>query len=226
MTFLALDTSADYLSLALLKAGEIYAINIQAGQKHAEIIIDALRDFLARHQVQMRQIQGIAYGNGPGSFTGLRIGCAVAQGLAFAQNIPMVGISTLQALASQSTAPYIISCLDARMGELYMAAYQQEKAGKLTELSAPGLYSPAALPDLPAGISWEGTGSGFSVQAPALTARYTFTSVKATLFVQAREILLLALPQFAANQGVPAEKAGLTYLRDKVALTILERARA
>jgi tRNA threonylcarbamoyladenosine biosynthesis protein TsaB len=226
MTFLAVDCSTEYLSLALSHEGQMYALDIHVGQKHAEAIIDTLRTFLQTQGISMSQIQGIAYGQGPGSFTGLRISCGIAQGLAFAQHIPLIGISNLQALAIQSTGTHIISCIDARMGELYLAMYRLIN-GQLTTLKTPVLCAAdtlPALPFVPSATLWSGIGNGFLVHHDALHVNYPLAFIQPEAFVRAREILLLALPKFAAREGVEAEQANLVYLRDKVALTTAERA--
>lgn len=227
MAFLALDTSTEYLSLALYHKEQLYVSSTHVGQKHAEYAIDKLHQFLRTHEITLPQIKGIAYGKGPGSFTGLRIGCAIAQGLAFAQNIPLVGIDTLKALALQSTGTHIITAIDARMGEIYLALYHLHN-NELSTLLAPRLCSPYALPEVPAissgtDIMWSGIGNGFLVQHEALSAHYRPSNIQTEVHVQARDILLLALPVFSANLGVLPEAADLLYLRDKVALTIKER---
>ena len=118
MNILALDTSTEYLSLALSLAGELHTHDSHAGQSHSREILPALRALLDKAGIEMQALDGIAFGAGPGSFTGLRIGCGVAQGLAFGAGLPVVGISTLMALAQntqiQATqADRVIACLPA-----------------------------------------------------------------------------------------------------------------
>lgn len=225
MAFLALDTSTEYLSLALYHEGQMFTLCKYVGQTHAETVIDTLRSFLQHHDLSIKNIQGIAFGKGPGAFTGLRIGCAIAQGLAFVDDIPLVGVSTLKALALQSLGTHIISATDARMGEIYLAMYLIEN-GQWQTLLSPMLCSPHSPPALPLGeedIRWSGIGNGFSIQQQILATHYPLSQLQTEVFVEAREILLLALPQFAANQGVKAEFAEISYLRNHVALTLEER---
>ena len=122
MRLLALDTSTEFLSLALCVDGKSYTRDIHAGQSHSQQILPVLRELLDEAGVTLHDLDGIVFGEGPGSFTGLRIGCGVAQGLAFGAGLPVVGISTLMALAEgafqQAGADKIIACLDARMGEI------------------------------------------------------------------------------------------------------------
>ena len=127
MQILAIDTSTEYLSLALWLDGRVFSRDINAGQTHSQQILPTLRELLDEAQVELNALDGIAFGAGPGSFTGLRIACGVAQGLAFGTGLPVIAVSTLQALAQQSGAEKVIACLDARMGEIYHAAYEKKR---------------------------------------------------------------------------------------------------
>ena len=127
MQILAIDTSTEFLSLALWLDGRLLSRDIHAGQTHSQQILPALRELLDEAQVELESLDGIAFGAGPGSFTGIRIACGVAQGLAFGANLPVVAVCTLLVLAQQSGATRVIACLDARMGEIYHAVY--EKSG-------------------------------------------------------------------------------------------------
>jgi len=158
MNILALDTSTDYCSVALWRDGVVHERGALAGQSHSEILLDMVDAVLAEGGIRLAVLDGIAYGKGPGSFTGLRIACAVAQGLAYAVGIPLVGIGTLHAMAAACGAPRVICCLDARMQEVYHAAYVRENGGYV-ELSAPRVCAPAAVPEL-AGDAWAGCGNG------------------------------------------------------------------
>jgi tRNA threonylcarbamoyladenosine biosynthesis protein TsaB len=228
MRILALDTSTEYLSLALSLDGQIYVRDLHAGQTHSQRILPLVRELLTEARVEMADLDGIAFGAGPGSFTGLRIGCGVAQGLAFGANLPVVGVSTLRALAQseaikQGGAQKVIACLDARMGEVYHAAY--EKDGEAwQEVCAPGLYKPEAVPKL-TGSGWTGAGSGWAAYADVLGACY-HGQIATTLpneYPHAQAIAELALPVFAAGQGKPAAEAAPIYIRNKVALKTSER---
>ncbi|KAF0813165.1 tRNA threonylcarbamoyladenosine biosynthesis protein TsaB [Andreprevotia sp. IGB-42] len=225
MTFLALDTSTEHLSLALSTPDGVIARDWHAGQRHAEHTLPYLETFLAEAGVARSQIKGIAYGMGPGSFTGLRIACGIAQGLAFGLGVPLLGVSTLEALAAQcpQAQQLAYACLDARMNQVYCAAYRRSATGWV-EVIAPTLADPDAVP-VPDTDGWIGLGSGFAAYGEALTARLG-TQVSDTLpalFPRAAEILALALPRFAAGEAVPPHDAPLVYLRDKVALKTHER---
>lgn len=228
MRILALDTSTEYLSLALSLDGRVYTQDLLAGQTHSQRILPMLREMLTEAGIEMTDLQGIAFGAGPGSFTGLRIGCGVAQGLAFGAALPVVGVSTLLALAQgeavkQHGVQRVIACLDARMGEVYHAAYIRDEDG-WQEASAPGLYKPDDVPRLN-GAGWIGIGSGWKAYPEQLAADYgaQVENILADEYPHATAIAELALPMFAAGQGRPAAEAAPIYIRNKVALKTSER---
>lgn len=223
MNILALDTSTDYCSVALWRDGVVHERGALAGQSHSEILLDMVDAVLADGGVRLEALDGIAYGRGPGSFTGLRIACAVAQGLAYAVGIPLVGIGTLHAMAAACGAPRVICCLDARMQEVYHAAYVRE-GDSYQELSAPLVCAPAAAPEL-AGDAWTGCGNGFAVYGDVLRQRYgaALAVVEDAVHPHARDMAQLAVPMLAAGRGLAAEEAAPLYIRDKVALKTAER---
>jgi tRNA threonylcarbamoyladenosine biosynthesis protein TsaB len=163
------------------------------------------------------------YGAGPGSFTGLRIACGIAQGLALARNLPVAGIGTLLALAADCGADKVIACLDARMGEVYHAVYRKS-GGSWNEMHAPALYKPDAVPRLE-GNDWVGCGSGFRVHGALLAQRYhgAMSRTDPDAIPNAAAMLRLARQVFAAGRGVDAAAAVPLYVRDKVALKTSER---
>ncbi len=223
MNILALDTSTEHCSAALWRDGIVFEREVHAGQAHSEILIGMVDAVLAEGGVPLARLGGIAYGQGPGSFTGLRIACAVAQGLAFPAALPLAGIGTLQAMAMSCGVDRVVCCLDARMQEIYHAAYVRQGA-TYGEILAPRVCAPAAAPLLPDG-GWTGCGSGFAVYREVLQQRYGASLVKIVdgLYPHARDIARLAAPLFAAGCGIRAEEAAPLYIRDKVALKTAER---
>jgi tRNA threonylcarbamoyladenosine biosynthesis protein TsaB len=223
MPYLALDTSTESLSLAISSQQGIIAHGWPAEQKHAEMILPCLAALLEECQLTMKDIQGIAFGNGPGSFTGLRIAAGITQGLAFARGIPVLGVSTLAALAAGCDADQVYACLDARMNQVYCAAYRKEHGTWLEEI-APCLCDPDHIP-LPNGDNWMAAGSGFAMYSDALKCRLgeQISGIDATRLPLAKDILALALPDFVAGKGLAAHEAELVYLRNKVALKTHER---
>ena len=224
MNILALDTSTDFCSAALWRDGQVVERAVSAGQSHSTLLMSMVDAVLAESGLALVAVDGIAFGEGPGSFTGLRIACAVAQGLAFSADLPVAGIGTLHAMAVACGAPRVVCCLDARMQEIYHAAYSLDAGGQWCEVSAPRVCAPLAVPDAD-GDGWTGCGSGFAVYGPALQARlgHSLCAVRQDIFPHARDIAALAAPVFAAGRGLPAEQAAPIYIRDKVALKTVER---
>ena len=223
MNILALDTSTEYCTVALLHEGRLTSNEALAGQKHSEVILSMIDALLHASNLELTHLYGIAFGAGPGSFTGLRIACGVAQGLAFGAGLRVVPVGTLLALAESVGTPRVVTCLDARMGEIYHAAYRRVGAG-WRETVPPNVCRAGAAPELE-GAGWVGCGNGFAVYGDALAARYRgqLTSVQSQAFPHAREIVQLAYPMFADGRGVAAEYAVPLYVRDKVARKMHEQ---
>lgn len=223
MKILALDTSTELCSVALWLDGEAAVREELAGQRHSQIVLPMVHELLAEAGLGLNSLDGIAFGEGPGSFTGLRIGCGVAQGLAFGAELPVAGIGTLLALAEGAAADRVIACLDARMGEIYHAAYKKNENG-WEEVSAPALGLPQDTPEL-AGELWTGCGSGFAAYGEALCARYAGRLVKVLpeMLPHAAEIAMLAAERFRQGLGQDAAEAAPLYIRNKVALKTSER---
>ena len=227
LNLLAIETSTEYLSLAACHGETVYTHHVRAGQRHAEMILGAVSDLLARAELGLGDLHGVAYGEGPGSFTGLRIACGVVQGLALARGLKVIGVSTLLALADGSVrddaAGGVYVCLDARMGEVYYAACRRH-ASRWQMVHAPGVSRPQNVP-IPDSGTWSGLGSGFAVHGDALRSRLggTLGRVNATVFPTAEAVLRLASPRFGRGEGGAPEDAIPVYFRDKVALKKSER---
>ncbi len=223
MKILALDTSTEYCSVALAMGGECLERHVLAGQRHSHMILSMVAEALATAGMALSALDGIAFGEGPGSFTGLRIGCGVAQGLAFAHDIPVAGIGTLLALAEAVAAPRVIAGLDARMGEMYHAAFERGATAWRT-VSPPSLCLATQAP-LVDGSGWVGCGSAFRTYRDALGARLgsPLAAVREEASPHAAAIARLAEPIFRRGEGVPAWEARPLYVRDRVALKTHER---
>lgn len=224
MNILALDTSTDFCSAALWRDGQVVERAVLAGQSHSTLLLAMVDEVLAEAGVTLKAVDGVAFGEGPGSFTGLRIACAVTQGLAFSSDLPVVGIGTLRVMAAACGAPRVLCCLDARMKEVYHAAYIRNEAGEWQEVSAPRVCAPTAVPR-PEGMEWTGCGSGFAAYGDVLQRQFgpSLCGVRTDIFPHARDIAGLAAPLFAQGRGMPAEMAAPVYVRDKVALKTAER---
>jgi tRNA threonylcarbamoyladenosine biosynthesis protein TsaB len=223
MNILALDTSTEFLSLALQKGEQVFVRELNAGQTHSQRILPLLRELLNEANVALADLGGIAFGAGPGSFTGLRIACGVAQGLAYGANLPVVGVSTLLAVAEETGSNKVIVCLDARMSEVYHAAYEKVE-GQWKEVVAPNLSKPEMVATI-AGQDWTAAGSGWQVFASQLNAVYgnQVSEYSQILYPSAKIIAQIAQPMFLAGQGVTAAEAHPIYIRNKVALKTHER---
>lgn len=220
---LALDCSTEYCSVALLTGGEYTDRARRAGNRHSELLLPMVDDVLTEGDLALSDLDAIAFGAGPGAFTGLRIACGVAQGLALGANLPVVAVPTLLALAQGTAARRVLAALDARMGEVYLAAYEKLD-GSWQTVIAPCLCKPDAAPPLP-GWNWFGAGSGFAVHGDTLRASYPreLGVVDADAYPEARHIAALAHGEWRAGRTLPASGALPLYIRDKVAFTESER---
>ena len=225
MNVLAVETSTELCSVALLRGGELFVEEALAGNRHSNLLVPMLRRVLERARLGPRQMDAFAFGQGPGSFTGLRIACGIVQGMAYAAGRPVVPVSTLMALAEQSNEGRVIAALDARMGEAYVAAYARNGAD-WDEVLAPRLSGPAGLAPRP-GRRWAATGSGFDRHAWLREAYRESVEMRFEGDLpRAGAIARIAAGRFVRGGGVAAERAAPLYLRDKVALTSEERRRS
>lgn len=224
MNVLALETSTDRLSLALSCGTRRHARDRVVGNRHAETLFAELQSLLDEAGLALADLDAVAFGAGPGAFTGLRIACGVAQGLAEARGVPVVAVSCLEALAVASGAFRALVCIDARMGEVYHGAYERGASGVMIEAIAPSAGAPEAVPLPPSG-GWIGCGSGFAVHGAALAARHgsLLASVNPDLVPTAAAVLDIALARLRAGGGMDAAAAVPVYLRERVAMTVAER---
>jgi tRNA threonylcarbamoyladenosine biosynthesis protein TsaB len=221
MRFAAIETSSEWCSVALWRDGEVSAIERRAANRHSALALPMLERLLARAELSAADLDAVAFGAGPGSFTGLRIACALAQGLAFARGLPVLGISSLEALAEESRARRVVACLDARMREVYYAALEQD-AGRWRETIAAQCAPPERVP-LPPGEGWVGCGNGFSAYEELLRGKVSL--MKPEIHPSAVALATLAAPRLAAGEGVDAALAAPRYVREKVAFTQEELSR-
>jgi len=221
--FAAFETSTEWCSVALWHEGEIAAIERRTDNRHAELALPMLERLLANAGIGPAALDAIAFGAGPGAFTGLRIACGLAQGLALARDVPVIGVSTLEAMAEDSGAARVVACLDARMHEVYYSAYERNGA-RWRELIAAVCIAPAAV-ERPPGEGWIGCGNGFGVYREALNEALgdALAATRPAAHPGATAVARLAAPRLAAGGGVDAALAQPIYVRDKVALTTEER---
>lgn len=227
MKFLAIDCSTERLSLALSHGSQRWQHDDEGGAKASATLIPAIMALLARAQLQLSDLDAIAFGRGPGAFTGLRTACAVAQGLALGAHLPVLPIDSLAMLAQTalSLSPRVLSVLDARMGQVYVAAYEHSTEGWVC-LMPPSLSQPDVL-DIPA--SWREQGfalasNAHALYADAFSACLGQAGLAIDVWPQAMAMLDLAELAWARGEAVAPADALPLYVRDKVALTSAERA--
>lgn len=222
VNLLAVETSTELCSAALLRDRDLFVEEELAGNRHSELLMPMIRRLLERARLTPQSLDGIGFGQGPGSFTGLRIACGVAQGIAFGVNRPVVPVPSLLALAEQSNEGRVLVAFDARMDEAYLAAYARSGDDWQTVVE-PCLVDRAELPAVPS-RGWVATGSGFD-RFEWLRTHYRdsiATRIEGDL-PRAGSIAKLAARRLAKGLAVAPEQAAPLYLRDKVALTTEER---
>ena len=224
MKIVALDTSTDWLSVAAFDGSIVTSMRERAGTASSERVLPAVAAVLADAGWTLAQLDGIAYAAGPGSFTGVRIACGVAQGLAFGAGLPVIAVPTLGAIAHTAWrlhgANRVFACLDARMQEVYVASYERHGVA-WTLVDGPNVLMPGEV-SVPVG-AWHGAGTGFAAY-PDLAARLGLVDADPAITPDAQSVAEWAWPQFVAGEGLPAALAQPLYVRHRVALTSAERA--
>lgn len=218
MKILALDTATAACSAALFIDGDITRRYRLASRGHAELILPMLDELLAEADLTPSQCDLLAFGRGPGAFTGLRIAAGVTQGIAFATDLPVLPVSTLAALALRAYRERelcrVAAAFDARMGEVYWGLYRCDD-GLPSACSVEQVVKPdqVALPQQPDG--WAGVGDGWAAHADTLSRRLAVDTAWSDCYPRAEEIALIAAS--GDVEPLPAEQALPVYLRDTVA---------
>ena len=223
MKILALETSSESASVALLDGERVVERSVAGNPGHSETILPEILRLLNDAGLALGEVDAIAFGAGPGAFTGLRLACGVAQGLAMGAGKPLIPVGTLEALASQCERDTIFVAADARMSEVYFAAYRRLDGG-LQECLAPACAAPLDV-HLPDEGGWFGFGSAFRVYGevlvPALGAR--LSGFDGSPMPLASSVARLAAERFRRGEVVDPALAAPLYVRDKVAMTTAER---
>lgn len=221
MKLLAIETATEACSAALSIDGEIHERFQIAPRAHTELILPMVDELMVEAGIGISQVDAMAFGRGPGAFTGVRIAVGVTQGIAFGADLPVVPISTLAALAQSQDSDRVLAALDARMDEVYWGAYQRNSAG-LMELLGEECVSPPTEVPLPESEGWFGVGAGWLAYETVLSERCANQLVTTgdvfdgTALPRAREVAMLGVAGFDAGLAVSAEQAMPVYLRDKV----------
>ncbi len=218
MLILALETATDPGSIALWRDGKIIARTCPDRLSNSETLLPQAAETLRELGLNFGDVQGIAFGMGPGSFTGLRVSCGAAQGLAVARDLPLLGIGTLEAMALASGGERVIVALDARMGEVYYGVYVQGKLqGEI------GVYAPDAVP-VPDSTGWVACGNGLSSYPVLLERLASVVDVwKPEIMPSAEAVVRLAAPRLERGEAIDPADAAPLYVRNKVAQTVAER---
>ena len=220
MKVLAIDTADQCCSSALLVDDKLLEHEIQGERVHAEVLLPMIERLLAEAGVTLTGLDGLAFGRGPGAFTGLRVAAAMAQGLAYGAGIPVVPVSNLLALAASANRQHgfgrILAVLDARMHEVYWGAFEVHR-DEIKPLTVEILCPPEALSP-PMDSQWFGAGSGWAAYPEALKGRVSsLQGVDAGCHGTAGEIAKLGYKALKRGEAVPPELALPVYLRDNVA---------
>ncbi|NMH61335.1 tRNA (adenosine(37)-N6)-threonylcarbamoyltransferase complex dimerization subunit type 1 TsaB [Alteromonas ponticola] len=218
MKILAIDTATEACSVALSDDDKVIARFELCPQQHSQRLLPMVDEILKDAGISLKALDVLAFGRGPGSFTGVRIATGMVQGLAFGANLPVAGISTLAAMAQQcfrQTDTKTCACaIDARMGEVYFAIYQQRDNG-MAELVSEQVCSPEKAAELLGDLSFTPVGTGWQAY-PALQEKLAATTVVDILYPAAEFMLELAENALANNSVMAADKVSPVYLRDKV----------
>jgi tRNA threonylcarbamoyladenosine biosynthesis protein TsaB len=218
-TILAIETSSELASCALLRGGVLTRRASNGVRTHSQSILPMVQELLAEAGIALADCDAIAYGAGPGSFTGVRTATGVAQGLAFGAKLPVVAVVTLAAMAHSAGeaagATEVLAALDARMGEVYWGRYRKEGLAWI-EIDAPALAAPEAVP---APGSATACGNAYSAYPQMAGA----DAALADIMPDAGAVAQLAALEFAAGRVLAAAQAQPLYLRNKIAFTSAER---
>ncbi len=224
MRILAIETSTEHASIALICDEEVTERTLEGHANHSERLLPAVRELLTDSAISLQQLNGIAFGAGPGAFTGLRLACAAAQGLAMGAGLGVVAVCSLEALSLQGESDSVLVATDARMGEIYTAAY--EVSDGVPTLSGTLSCIPPQAFQLPQHRrEWFGVGSAFLIHRAILAERggAALRIGRPEARVRACDVGRLAAVRIARGDAVQPELAAPLYVRNKVALTTEER---
>ncbi len=221
MRLLALETATEACSAALWVDGEVYERYELAPQRHAEHLLPMLDALLAEASLELAQMDALAFGRGPGAFTGLRIAAGVAQGIALGADLPVVPVSSLAALAQgmyrERGVTQVLAGFDARMGEVYWGMYRAGGDGFVEAAGRECVCPPEAVP-LPPDGRWTGAGTAWVRYGAQLSQRLgeRLAGCEGERFPRARDIAELGVRYYRSGRAVDAARALPVYLRDKV----------
>lgn len=221
MKLLAIETATEACSAALWVDGTLTHRYRLAPREHTRLILPMMDELLSESDLVLTRLDALAFGRGPGAFTGVRIAASVIQGAAFGADLPVVPVSTLAALAQQGLdtgARHVLAALDARMGEVYWGAFEADAYGLAVAAGDELVVAPEVVP-VPRTPGWYGIGPGWRAHGDVLGARLgaLVSTMDPEPYPAAVEVARLAVRDLAAGHAVPADQALPVYLRDRVA---------
>jgi len=228
MNILAIECSTEVLSVAIYANGEVRERVEEGGRRHGDRLLLLMSQVLDDVRLSRLDLDAVAFGRGPGAFTGVRMAVAAAQGIAYGLDIPALPVSSLAALAQEGfdrgAAPPLLALLDARMGEVYAGYFDVDEVGLVFAVEPERLIPPEEL-ELPGDDVWCALGPGYRAYRAGLQARfgYRMDCLERSSFPQASTVVRLAARDLRLGRSVSASQAQPVYLRDKVAQTETER---
>ena len=219
MNLLAIETATETVSVALDLNGEVLERYQHAPRQHAELLLPWVEQLLAEAEIGFASLDAIAFSRGPGSFTSLRIGIGVVQGLAWASELPVIPVSSLAATAQSAFNEGInnaLVALDARMNEVFTGAFEANSNGIMIPVSAEKVCGPQDV-QVPAGSETYGIGIGFDRYEALNKLSGQLAGIRSDVWPKASSVLKLAQEWLLSNEALPAEQAQPVYLRDNVA---------
>ena len=219
MNILAIETATEGCSAALETDNScIHRFRISP-RRHTELILPMVDELLHEANIHMQDLDVIAFGRGPGSFTGVRIAIGIIQGLAFAHDTPVIPISSLNALAQHyaDRHTHVATAIDARMQEIYWGLFKRNGQGMMQQVMEEVVCSPTSLPELPEG-DWFGAGTGWNAYHEELKSQFNshLIGYSDDVFPSAKDIIPLAKSAYIEGNIIPVELALPVYLRNKV----------
>ena len=218
---LAVDTATEACSVALLCDGEIISRFAISPREHTQKVLPMISEVLAEAEMSLNQLDALAFGRGPGSFTGVRIGVGIAQGLALGADLPMIGVSSLMTLAQGafrvSGQSHVLTAIDARMSEIYCAKYQRTVEGFWQGEETEAVLIPDDFKDNFASLtgSWGHAGTGWQAYPQLLVDDPLITDCMVTL-PDAQDMLPIAAQLWLTGKVIAVENVEPTYLRNEI----------
>ena len=220
MKILAIETATEACSAAIAIDDTCKHRFEIAPRQQSQLILPMVEELLQEADIKINQLDAIAFGQGPGAFTGVRIAIGVVQGLAFAHDTPVIPVSTLAALAQHHAEEHetVAAAIDARMQEVYWGLYERNDRGLMQAKSDESVCTPAEIPPI-TGEKWFGAGSGWKTYPEQLKSLFAdnLTGIDDTVYPSAMDILTLAKSDYLENRAISIEQAKPVYLRNKVA---------